>query len=546
MPADNTSPFSFEISLSVLNHLGRNLYRSFSTILGEAISNAWDADAENVWITLDKQRFFVTDDGVGMDAQDFQNKFLRIGYSKRQESSRSSKGRPYIGRKGIGKLALLSCAKRVTVISRKTDKEEYAGGIIDNSGLDAAIKDDLGTSKYFLDKYNSEDFSTHTMAHNHGTIICFDEIQSGIKNTPDFFRKIVAMYFKFSLHDSTFKIHIDGREVSYKDLSDLAEKTQFLWRINNFADPYVDYVKEHLAVPPVEVPGGQDFRGFIASVKKPRDRTILTMGETAGVDLFVNGRVRAKDILKPISAARVTESYLYGQIHYDQLDDDTDRFTSGREDIVANDEKYSEFSEKMKPLLRKILKEWDQMRRDIDQEGDDENNSISEEQRKSESLYNVISKGYDLPKSSDNKKLLKKLKDSAKGNFEAYANCFVSENLIREYVRRKGVDYVSNLSKAQERQEQEQKKKEECNISIGIREKSSDLLTYAGMWELFKIADVTKQRGFQDDLEQYNVIRHAVAHTAILTQEAKQKLASVSDNIKAKINGLFSNGTGNS
>jgi hypothetical protein len=30
-------------------HLGRNLYRSFITVIGEAISNSWDADAENVW-----------------------------------------------------------------------------------------------------------------------------------------------------------------------------------------------------------------------------------------------------------------------------------------------------------------------------------------------------------------------------------------------------------------------------------------------------------------------------------------------------------------
>ncbi len=35
--------FTFEISLSVLNHLGRNLYRNFVTVLAEAISNAWDA-----------------------------------------------------------------------------------------------------------------------------------------------------------------------------------------------------------------------------------------------------------------------------------------------------------------------------------------------------------------------------------------------------------------------------------------------------------------------------------------------------------------------
>ena len=96
--------FNFEISLSVLNHLGRNLYRSFATVLGEAVSNAWDADAQNVWIDLDadKNSFSIKDDGVGMTANDFQNKFLKIGYSKRKDgNSRSGKDRPFIGRKGI-------------------------------------------------------------------------------------------------------------------------------------------------------------------------------------------------------------------------------------------------------------------------------------------------------------------------------------------------------------------------------------------------------------------------------------------------------------
>ncbi len=52
----NNEPFKFAISLSVLDHLGRHLYRSFATVLGEAISNAWDADARNVWIYLDPDK----------------------------------------------------------------------------------------------------------------------------------------------------------------------------------------------------------------------------------------------------------------------------------------------------------------------------------------------------------------------------------------------------------------------------------------------------------------------------------------------------------
>ena len=47
--------YNFNISLSILNHLGRNLYRSFITVLGEAVSNSWDADAQNVYITIDRE-----------------------------------------------------------------------------------------------------------------------------------------------------------------------------------------------------------------------------------------------------------------------------------------------------------------------------------------------------------------------------------------------------------------------------------------------------------------------------------------------------------
>ncbi len=77
------TPFTFAISLSVLNHLGRNLYRSFLTVVGEAISNAWDADATNVWVYVDRadSSMVIKDDGAGMDADDFQHKFLKIGYS---------------------------------------------------------------------------------------------------------------------------------------------------------------------------------------------------------------------------------------------------------------------------------------------------------------------------------------------------------------------------------------------------------------------------------------------------------------------------------
>src|SRR2546422_392032 len=140
--------------------------------------NSWDADAKNVWIYLDHDRngFWIKDDGLGMTANDFQNKFLKIGYTKRRGGrSRSKKGRPFIGRKGIGKLALLSCAERISTIS-KAKGGVYAGGVIENPKLDEAITDDLTPQEYPLAPVNMAAFAKHTEGHRHGTIIRFENL----------------------------------------------------------------------------------------------------------------------------------------------------------------------------------------------------------------------------------------------------------------------------------------------------------------------------------------------------------------------------------
>ena len=54
--ADNNSPkYQMTLSLNVLNHLGLGLYSNIPAVLSEAVANAWDADAENVSIMIDKE-----------------------------------------------------------------------------------------------------------------------------------------------------------------------------------------------------------------------------------------------------------------------------------------------------------------------------------------------------------------------------------------------------------------------------------------------------------------------------------------------------------
>lgn len=544
--------FTFEISLSVLNHLGRNLYRSFMTVLGEAISNAWDADAENVWIYIDrvKNSLIVKDDGDGMNTHDFQNKFLKIGYSKRKDSSTSTRRkRPYIGRKGIGKLALLSCAKKISVLTRRSASDEYVGGVIDNSALNEAIKNDLTPDEYLLRRVNDALFKKYKERHERGTIIYFEDVNEGIKNTVDYLKKLIALYFRFSLLDNSFNIHINEEEITLAHLDDLVNNTQFVWIINDLNDPLVSekISKSPVLYETISRKARKSIRGFIASVEKPSQLKIRTTEEKVSVDLFVNGRLREKDILKHIPSTRLVESYLYGQIHFDDLDDKTDRFSSSREGIVADDPKYKEFLDDLKKIIAGVMEDWDRLRNKINQDGDPDNPRISKKERKARELFNVVSDEYSLPPKAENRGKVdlwvNELADDAQFNFSSYAECFISENLIRKYIEDRGITLSPEATQEiAEKKKQENTNKNFGNISIDLRRSGSDL-SYLSMDHLANLVDKDdpiKKASLSRDAREYKPMRDALAHTALLTDLAKSKLATVYENIKGRVRSLLS------
>ena len=283
--------FNFEISLSVLNHLGQNLYRNSITVLGEAISNSWDADARNVWITFDHHNgsFTIKDDGTGMDADDFQKKFLKIGYTKRAAGRMQTPGkRPFIGAKGIGKLALLSCAERITIFSKKKGKG-YVGGTIDNSGLDKAITHDLTPDQYPLETPDPKLLASLSKDHKSGTIIVFEDTKEQIRSSVDHVRKMLALYFRFSIFDKNFSIYVNDEKVGLDDLTDLLDSTEFVWIINNYEDEFVKALPQ-LKSKPIALKTALGVRGFIATVEKPRNLKIIGTDERATLDLFVNAQ----------------------------------------------------------------------------------------------------------------------------------------------------------------------------------------------------------------------------------------------------------------
>ena len=107
---------------SLVEELGAKMYPSVTASVAELVSNAWDADAENVWITMPlgksigkdgNEAIVVIDDGIGMSREEARLKYLVVGRKRRSEDHcwMSPSGRPLHGRKGVGKLAAFGTAK---------------------------------------------------------------------------------------------------------------------------------------------------------------------------------------------------------------------------------------------------------------------------------------------------------------------------------------------------------------------------------------------------------------------------------------------------
>ena len=122
MSPNNAPPLYLRFLGSLIEELGAKMYPSVTASVAELVSNAWDADAKNVWITMplgtsvsagDSEEIMVVDDGIGMDRAEAQEKYLMVGRKRRSAEGSwvSPSGRALHGRKGVGKLAAFGTAK---------------------------------------------------------------------------------------------------------------------------------------------------------------------------------------------------------------------------------------------------------------------------------------------------------------------------------------------------------------------------------------------------------------------------------------------------
>lgn len=113
---------------------------------------------------------------------------------------------------------------------------------------------------------------------------------------------------------------------------------------------------------------------------------------------------------------------------------------------------------------------------------------------------------------------------------------------MRKYIQEKNLSTTRVQGVIEDFRRREADNKAAGNINIELRQRNDDL-SYLDMSSLSKVVD--PQRGTTNtittDAKEYRPIRDALAHTALLTQDAKNKLTVVYQNIKARIRTLLSN-----
>jgi hypothetical protein len=379
--------YEMSLSLNVLNHLGLNLYSNVPAVLSEAVANAWDADAEHVDVDIlpDEDRIEIIDDGHGMNEHDVNNRYLRVGYRRRQDEDRPNRtpnhNRPVMGRKGIGKLSLFSIARTVEIYTTKNG-EWHAFRMNVEEIKEAIGQEEAGNGSIEPQTYVPTTIDNFPDDVDRGTKIVLKDLKKRVHTTESALRKRLARRFSILGPEYNFTIRVNGEEIDITD-RDYFHKVQFLWTFGN--DKYVEYcrdqkLKEHEHRPAM-TENGYEVEGWISTVEKPRDLVEDYPGEETEADdlnkvsLMVRGKMAKPDLLEDFNDGRMYTKYLVGEIHANFLDydDEEDIATSNREDVVKDDERYQELLEFLRDELNHIANRWGYLR----------NEQGSEEARKS-------------------------------------------------------------------------------------------------------------------------------------------------------------------
>lgn len=338
-----TDELTMRFDPSTIEHLGIQMYSRLPNALAELVANAYDADAENVFINLydnnDEKYIEVVDDGIGMSFEDVNEKFLRIGRHRRNfETNRTTpKGRFITGRKGLGKLALFGIGKKIKIATKTINSEQELVFKLDWNEIV-----DCKSSQYkpvFIIKHNSKKQSGTTVkltSLDRQSGFDINSIEENLAKLFNFYDTNFRIYISLN---NEFKIELNRNrkyDVLAKDLNlDISE-------ISNEINEEYEYKNK--------------LKGNIILTNKPAPASIR------GITIYVNGRMANEASFFGLSDSSYVYSYLTGWVDADFLDEfEQDLISTDRQSLNWNFEE----TEKLKKYLLKIIRVADRKRREL-------------------------------------------------------------------------------------------------------------------------------------------------------------------------------------
>lgn len=349
--------YKMALDLGTLRHLGIGLYSNVPDALSEAVANAWDADASRVSISTSGDRIVIEDDGCGMTVADANKKYLRVGYERRkEEGGKTPKGRPVMGRKGIGKLSLFSVADNVMIHSVRGD--ERHGFAMRVGDIEDSIK---RNEPYFSEPIGAApDLEA-------GTRVTLSGLKSAVYGVP--LKMRLARRFGIIGEIDGFEVAVNGDGIGVEDRG-YYENLQYVWNFGGGGkydagasrggpQKFSEEIR-------VKLDGGDvPLDGWIGTVHRPGQLRDADTGDNMNrVAVMVRGKVVQEDMLGDLARGGVHSGYIVGEICADFLDadDEEDIVTTGRQRIKEDAPRYEALAEAVQRALGVIEQKWNGLR----------------------------------------------------------------------------------------------------------------------------------------------------------------------------------------
>ena len=353
--------YVLKVDLRVLDNLGIKLYSNAAAVLSEAVANAYDADSNLVVLEITDEQIVITDDGVGMALDELNDRFLTVGYDKRNvEGPNSKKGRPFMGRKGIGKLALFSIADEIEV--HTTKKGERHSFLMDTIKIRETIEQGRD---YFPGPIPFA-------GEKKGTRIVLRRLKKKRTATAaKALRKRIARRFSVIGHaankDHPFDVTINDEPVGHQDRDDL-RSVEFLWEFGEKAieGAACPKLKRRFEISDEVKSTGEIWRvtGWLGAVAKPSQLRDGDSGEMNQIVVLSRGRLIQENVLDKLGFNRIMKSYVTGQVDAEFLDMEglDDIATSDRQRLIEDDDRTAALGEFLRKTLLSIQDQWTQLR----------------------------------------------------------------------------------------------------------------------------------------------------------------------------------------